>query len=141
MKSLARKFYNETARLENMVLLASVLGEIDSMPEVMEEDFLQEGIEDMVSCFGPMPDEIKEAYELEDYSEFLGWLLDNDRFGFLLKFATPVMKPSASGNGASYSWGHYRMKWVYGDTLDAALDSGFAWVEECRNMEKAEAGL
>lgn len=139
MKSLARKFYNATARLEHMVLLASVLGEIDSMPDVMEEDFLREDVDDMVSCFGPLPDEIKEAYESEDYSEFLGWLLDNDRFGFLLKFATPVMKPI--GNGASYSWGHYRMKWVYGDTLDAALDLGFAWVEECRNIEKAVAGL
>lgn len=139
MKALARRFCNSTARLENMVLLASVLGEIDSMPEVMEDDFLQEDVALMESCFGPMPEEIKEAYESVDYSEFLGWLLDNDRFGFLLKFATPVMKPH--GTGASYSWGHYRMKWVYGDTLDAALDSGFAWVEECRNTEKAEAGL
>lgn len=140
MKALARRFYNSTARLENMVLLASVLGEIDSMPEVMEDDFLQEDVALMESCFGPMPEEIKKAYESVDYSEFLGWLLDHDRFGFLLKFATPVMKHYPNGGGA-FSWGHYRTKWVYGDTLDAALDAGFCWVEECREKEKAEAGI
>jgi len=140
MKALARRFYNATARVDDIVLLASVLGEIDSMPTVMEDDFLQEDIGVMLSCFGPMPDEIKEAYESEDYSEFLGWLLDNDRFGFLLKFATPVMKHYDSG-GASFSWGHYRTKWVYGDTLEAALDSGFCWVDECRKKEKVASGI
>lgn len=138
MKTLAKRFYNATARIEHMVLLASVLGEIDSMPDVMEDDFLQEDLEVMLSCFGPMPAEIREAYESEDYSEFLGWLLDNDRFGFLLKFATPVMYNHDSG-GATFSWGHYRTHWVYGDTLDAALDAGFCWVEECRAKEKAKS--
>lgn len=134
MKSLARRFYNETARIDAMVLMASVLGEIDSMPEVMEDDFFQEDAELMGSCFGPMPDEIKEAYESGDYSEFLGWLLDNDRFGFLLKFATPVR----DSNGNSFSWGCYTMKWVYGDTLDEALEKGFAWVAGQREKEKAK---
>jgi len=135
MKSLARRFYNETTRIDAMVLLASFLGEIDSMPDVMDDDFFQEDIETMESCFGPIPEETKDAYQSEDYSEFLGWLLDNDRFGFLLKFATPVR----DCDGTHFSWGYYTTKWVYGDTLEAALDSGCCWVAEQREKEKAKA--
>lgn len=135
MKELAKRFHRTTSRIESIVLLASVLTRIDSLPDSMEDDFLQAGSDVMESCFGSMPEEVKEAYEIGDHSEFLDWLFENNHFGFLVKFATPVIVPLPSG--PHFSWGCYSTKWVYGTTFDAALEAGFNWVKKCRTKELA----
>lgn len=135
MRALLERFDNDTARIDNFILLASVLAQGDSVPEVME-NFLQDADEKRLSeLFGPVPEYLKEDIEAGNDEAIMEWLYESGRFGFLIEFATPVMTPSGSGTGARYSWGHYRMQWVYGDTLDAALDAGFAWVAGMRKKE------
>jgi hypothetical protein len=52
------------------------------------------------------------------------------------------MKPyryKSGSTGASFSWGHYATKWIYGDTLEDAVKQGFDWVEEQRKKEVEKA--
>ncbi|MDD2319148.1 MAG: hypothetical protein PHO83_03755 [Geobacteraceae bacterium] len=137
MKALSQKFYDETARIEELVLLAGVLGDYYLPPVV--EDFLEEGWPVIEGCFGDIPSHVKaDVDELEETDALLEWLLDNNKLGFLLRMATPIMRHADHG-ATYYSWGSYSTKWFYGETLEAALDKGFAWVAKRRELEKSAA--
>lgn len=141
MKKLRIRFEEATARVESMTLLAAVLVD-ESLPTYLEDFFEDEDIEDLERCFGPLPDYLRDELEERDMGGVVEWLVRNDKLGYLIQFATPVMRPYKlkSGTcGASYSWGHYARRWVYGDTLDAALDQGFEWVKKQREKEVTRA--
>lgn len=132
MEALADKFFKKTARIENMVLLAGVLP-CDSFPDTLRDFFQEEEPAGIKECFGDIPDDIMD--ELEDNEEAVAqWLIEQRKLGFLVQIATPTRR--WRGDVATYSWGSYYTKWVYGDTLDAALDRGFSWCEEMRAKDK-----
>lgn len=139
MKQLMQRFADNTARIENMVMLAGgVLSENASSD--VTDFFCEVEVEEFEGCFGPIPEDIKEALACEDFFEIEGWLLENEKFGFLVEFATPEVKISKSNPQiSSYSWSCWTTQWVYGDTLEAAMDKGFAWVDRQRTIDKAEA--
>ncbi len=137
MKKLCQRFYDEAARIEEMVLLAGVLAD-ESLPDTVRDFFEDEEFETIEECFGKLPEHVKEDLEAGDKEALPAWLMDSGKYGFLLKVATPIMTPTGK-NSASYSWGYYTTKWVYGDTLDVALEAGFAFVAGQRKKEKAKA--
>lgn len=81
-----------------------------------------------------VPDRIEESIQDEDFDDVAEWLYDKNILGFLVRFATPVMDHRQ--NGASYSWGHKRIDWIYAETIDDALEKGLEWAASERNREK-----
>lgn len=135
MKDLCDRFYNETARIENMILLAGVLSD-DAVPDVASELFREASIDEIERIIGldPLPDWVKQGMDEGDEGIVHQWLSNAGKYGFLVQMATPVMRPSKSGS-RSFSWGYYSTQWVYGETLDEALERGFGWVAEQRKKE------
>lgn len=131
MKVLSKRFYDENARIEELVLLAGAIGDWHLLDAV--ENFFEEDFKDIESCLGELPEYVKDDIESNEHDSLVEWLIDNGKLGFLLKMATPIMEQC--GNGASFSWGYYTTKWVYGDTLDSAIEAGFSWVAEQRKKE------
>jgi len=105
------------------------------MPDALEEFIRDEDIETIERVFGPLPDYLKTELKNEEIDGVGEWLYRSGKLGFLLQIMTPVMTPT-SKNSASYSWGRLTWRWVYGDTLNAALKAGFAFVKEQRKKEK-----
>ncbi len=140
LKVLADRFYEETARVEEMVFIAGAMGD-DVFPSDLEDFFVEEGDESLAAIFGvELPEHVKDELEANMETDSLReWLLDQRLLGFLVKFSTPVMEPDADLTARRYSWGWTRSAWVYGDTMESALDKGFAWVAEQRKKEDAAA--
>jgi len=134
LKKLCSKFCDETCRIEEIILLAGILADY-SLPDPARNFFENEEIETIEECFGKLPDYVKEATEEEDIEVITEWLSDSGKYGFLMKIATPIMKPTGP-KSATYSWGYYTAKWIYADTLDAVMNKGFAWVRKRREKER-----
>lgn len=70
-----------------------------------------------------------EEDEIDETQLTLERLLDSKKLGFLVKFESPV-RTWDSETRFSASWGHYRMTWIYAETLEDALDAGVEWSRE-----------
>ena len=137
MKAIRERFYENVARIERCILLAGVLSE-DAFPPDFDELAEGEDWETLERCFGEIPEDVKSDVDKYNDGESLAqWLLENEKLGFLIKMAAPIKTPMGK-TGWTYSWGYYATRWVYGETLEAALDAGFAWVEQLRNKEENE---
>lgn len=131
-EKLAQRFADQTARIDKVVVLAALADSADV--EVFEDLLELAEAKDLVRLFG-MPQGMAETMITDgDVQELWDWCATSGRYGFLLGFATPVMKKRAEGHH-SYSWGSFYSHWVYGDTWDEALEAGFAWVDERRAAE------
>jgi len=81
---------------------------------------------------------IEPPYDLDDPGLIFDHLMDNDKSGFLVKFATPVPQNIKDGSH-SMSWGYYAAKWIYADTYQEACEKALAW--RCQFVEsKRQAG-
>lgn len=140
MKLVMEKLFEATARIEQVIWIAGALAAGDDMAEDLQEFFQFEDDKTIERCFGPIPDYVD--FDAHGFDEAISeWMSAIGEFGFLVKFATPVMKPSGRGS-RSFSWGYYSTQWIYAETLDEAVEKGLAWVSECRAREdvKAEGG-
>jgi len=136
MKLVMEKLFEATARIEQVIWIAGALAAGDDMAEELREFFEYEDNETIERCFGPIPDYVD--LEAHGFDEAISeWIQAIGEFGFLVKFATPVMKPSGRGCRL-FSWGYYSTKWVYAKTLDEAVEQGLAFVSARRASEDAE---
>lgn len=135
MKKLLKRFDEETARIEKMILVAGAIYDDWSLQEELREFFEEEDFETIEGAFGQLPVFVRDDIEQENFEALIEWLIGQSKLGFLIRFATPVKEPLASGCGSRYSWGYLRTHWVYGDTLDQALENGFVWVSKQRDAE------
>ena len=136
-RRIANRFYNETAAIEQIQLLAS-FAERGKIPDDLY-DFLIECTRDDFNIMFPYfnDDDDMWAYftsSIEANGDFAHetlceWFFENGIYGYMVKFATPVM------DDGTYSWGFYRTQWVYGDTVDEAFERGFKWVASQREAE------
>lgn len=129
MKQVAYRFFNNTARIESMFLLAGVLPE-SSLPEGISEFLFESSQEELEKVFGKINFDLYSAIEQGDSEAIVQWLIDNEKYGFLIQMASPVKTATKVRGCRSFSWGHYRTGWVYGADLDEALDNGFKWVDD-----------
>lgn len=134
---LMQQMFDKTVRIENMTLLAGVLCDLESVGEGPEEFLSRMEPEDVKDCFPGMPSEYVEEFCDGQYEAGLEWLLNKRKMGFLIQFATPVMEP-VTGGGRSFSWGLYRTKCVYADTLEDAVAQALKWADDERKREDAE---
>jgi len=136
MKEMYEIFSEETIRVEKMFLLATALTSY-TMPSDLQDFFSDEGFEVIEGCFGPIDGWAREAMDSNDREGTVEWLIETGKLGFLIEAATPIMK--WNGSSASYSWGYYTSRWVYGDTLREAHEKVFAFAKEQREKEKRGA--
>jgi hypothetical protein len=133
---LLQRMQDACARVESMVLIAAALSDAARVPEALE-DFLDEEIDDVERTFGrSLPPSLRKCLGNAGQrgDAFQEWAVDNDMLGFLVKVATPVMEWDATG--ASFSWGYYTTRWVYGETMETAIEAGLSWVEQQRKEER-----
>ncbi len=103
----------------------------DAVPDELED--LCDEIDDLSKVFPDAPEDV--AHDSELLKE---WLLELGRFGYLVKFATPVMRRLGS-DATSFSWSRYYTRWVYAETMDDAIELGTKWAAELRTAEQMEA--
>lgn len=139
MTPIMEKLYDATCRIEKIIFMAGAMAATDSFSDDLNEFFDDEELETIEELFGKMPDWVDlEGRGYERAEGIFDWLKESRKFGFLVKFATPVMTPSGP-NSRSFSWGYYGTQWFYEETIEAAVEKGLAWCEERRAKEDAKA--
>lgn len=69
-----------------------------------------------------------------DEEEIAGAFAMRGLYGYVVQFALPVYL-RATEDSTSYSWGHYRSKWIYADRIEDAWSIAVDWAKR----HKAEA--
>jgi hypothetical protein len=135
MEGFMARFEDEAspAQIEKIVWLAAGVLSENSVDRVLGDFFEDET--SVKGCFPDIHDHLLEAVDDRDYYEVEMLLADAEKFGFLVKFNTPRMK--VHGAWASFSWSEYYVGRVYGETLDEAVEKGFAWVDARREEDRA----
>lgn len=135
MKELFERFDEATARLEQVISIAGAIGGACGDVARPLTDLLEEDEDTLRKCFGDLPEWLIEELDSRAAGEaFAEWALRENKLGFVVQIATPVMEHH--GDSSSYSWGYYRTAWVYGDTFEDAVNAGLAVVAEQRTSEK-----
>jgi hypothetical protein len=141
MNKIHEKLDDATIRMSQVILLAGMLNDGSDVADPLRELLEDEDDKILIDCFPDMPAAILEYRDDEDMfkEEFASWAMRANKLGFLIQFGRPVMRYSADGEHASYSWGHYAQRWVYGDTLEEAIEKGLEWAAKREAAEKAKA--
>ena len=140
-RRIAQRFYNETAAIEEIQLLSS-FSDRGRIPYELF-DFLIDCDRDDFNTLFPEDDDDDDLWmSFRDaattkcgfpHEMLCEWFYEAGFYGFMVKFATPIM------DDGTYSWGMYRTQWVYGDTVDEAMERGFKWVASQREAEAKKA--
>jgi hypothetical protein len=120
-----------TARIETLLHIGGMTADADTLPECLREMLGEQSNKELLEFFPGIPENLLEGIDNEEYTEIVEWLVRNERLGFFVQFATPVMR----GTTSTYSWGRYTTKWVYADTLGESVVLGLKWVADCRAKE------
>ena len=132
------RFSNHGARIEKMIYLAGVLGESEAFSEDAKEFLFESDWEDLENTLGEIPQYVKDAFSDDREYELIEWMFTEGKLGFAVQFATPVRTP-VGDNAANMSWGHYYTKWVYGNTVNDAMEAGFKWCSDMKAKDLAKA--
>jgi hypothetical protein len=130
---LFQQLEGATARIETLLHIGGMITDCCSIPESFREMLEDQSRAELEEIFPGIPDWAVESIDDNDLTEFLEWLHEEDRFGFLVQFATPVME--GSEDFKTYSWGYYGTRWVYSESLEEAIELGLKWVAERRAKE------
>lgn len=139
MLEIMKKLNDATARVERVIFLAGALATSGTCTRDLDDYLDDQADEDIEKCFGKIPDWVYiDGCGMDRAESVFEWLRDSGKLGFLVQFATPIMEP-VSKDCRSFSWGYYNTQWIYGDTIEAAVEKGLAWVETRRAAEDAKA--
>jgi hypothetical protein len=141
MTKIQERLYEATLRMETIILLAGMVNDGDAIADPLRELLEEEDDDQLQRCFPDMPASLIVQRDDEDAfrEAFNWWLTDADKAGFVIRFGRPVMRWNATGDGATYSWGNYYTRWLYGDTVEQALQLAEQWAAELDVAGKAEA--
>lgn len=133
-KEILQELDAATARIETLLHIGGMAADAVSysLPECLKEMLGEQSNEELLELFPGIPEDLLEGIDDEEYAEFMDWLARNEQLGFLVQFATPIMR----GVTNTYSWGYYSTKWVYAETLKAAVELGLKWVADYRAKEQ-----
>lgn len=135
MRSLLDRLEDASARFEQVICIAGAITE-DTITDPLR-DFLDDCDDRLIECFGEAIQPLLDEGSLDDV--FGEWAIDNNRLGFLICVATPIMEHFEDGVSQG-SWGYYATSWVYGDTFDEAVQNAFHFVESRRERERQKGG-
>jgi len=74
----------------------------------------------------------------DEVCDIAKFLVNEGRLGIFAEFAQPIMEKVQGSSALNYSWGHIRLRWFYGETLEDVCTQALAWAEE--NRQKALRG-
>lgn len=137
-KELFQKLENATARIESLLHIGGMLTDDDSVSDPLRQVLAGSDDEELAKLFPGIPDWVADSIFNEDFSEFAEWVYEEDRLGFLVEFATPVMRGDEKCR--TYTWSRYKTCWVYAETLPEAVELGIEWVAKCRAAELRQEG-
>lgn len=127
-----------TIRFERVIYLAGATAYASSLAQDLRHFLDDEDDKTVIQAFPGFPASLRDDEDdaLELSAE---WLINEQRLGFLVQVATPVMLHSKASTGCSFSWGRYTVEWVYGETMDEVVAKAIAWADKRRRAEKAKA--
>ena len=133
LKALRSRFEDAIVRIEESICIATAVADYTA------NERLERALEDpdQLKCLG-MPASLVDDLE-SGVEPFIEWAEQEGKLGWLVQFATPVMRTPPRSTSGSYHWGSYYTEWVYGDTFAQAVEAGFAWVARIRDDEKRKA--
>ncbi|MBY0235793.1 MAG: hypothetical protein K2W93_12485, partial [Burkholderiaceae bacterium] len=94
-----------------------------------ELETLFEDLDAFAKAFPDVPSDVA-----DDNEEIKDWLMDRGTHGYLVKFATPVMR-HLGDDATAFSWNSYYTHWVYAETMAEAIERGLKWVADRREVE------
>jgi hypothetical protein len=128
------KFIEKNIQPEKIFHLGTMCHDSDRWPDDVEDSF-QQDFDEIFEALGidapEEPDDFDEIYMLCEH------LTLNRKHGFLVQFATPVIKFLSEKSFAS-GWHYYTQEWIYAETYEQACEKAIAWAEERYEQEKAE---
>jgi hypothetical protein len=134
---IAQLMFDASVRIEKMLWIPGVCaGATDDFKDFIDDDLL-----DAEEVHRALP-WIKHFAEKEWPAEdILCELARKNANGFFVQLATPVPSNFSKSGGYCSSWGHYRTKWFYFDSLEAIGQGAVAWadrvVETARKKQTA----
>ena len=131
-KKLVCEIADNSVRAENIFHLgAQCITDEFSWPSELE-DLFDDYYEECFEAIGIEPPED------EDKGYIIDHLLDNEKLGFLVKFATKIPR-NITDSGFSCSWGMYTTKLIYSDSFEDACRQALKWRDEYIEKKLAEA--
>lgn len=139
MKPIHDRLEDAALRMEVVLLLTGMLNGGGELSDPLLKLLDEEDDDALIRCFPSMPKELLAARQ-EDaelwHDLFFRWAVSANMMGFVVQFATPVMKHQ--GVASMFTWSHFYTRWVYGNTMNEVVKHGLAWAEERRSAEKAQ---
>lgn len=139
-QKLAQRMFDASVRIENMFWIAGICAAPPSEFEEFVEDELADNKE-LIEQFPWLKGFTEQGAGAEDIlAEFAFKGID----GFFVQLATPTPRDfMADCNGYSFSWGSYRLKWMFCKTLSEIVKRAEVWqksvVDGQREKAKVEA--
>lgn len=140
MIALQNKLFDATLRIDKVIVLAGALSDPDSPCGELDEFIDYEGdTETLQRLFPNIPRRILNEDGDALVELVCEWLSESGSLGYLVQFATPVMK-RITKTAWSFSWGSFYTRWEYAETFEAVVEKGLAWAAEMRAKEKKKGG-
>ena len=129
---LAQLAFDYELRAEKIIHMGTMCS-TDPMADVAHEAF-EDDWDQIWSAIGIEPPRLD-----AEYGEISEVIIDHQRFGFLVQIGTPV--PQRFGTGQTYtcSWGHYQLKWFYGESMDEIYTKAAKWQTEYIEQKREQA--
>jgi len=124
--------FENNIRAEGIIHIPTMLAQ-DAWPDIAREAFMEDEPDQIWGEIG-----IEPPYDLDDEGLIFEHLTDNRKFGYLVKFATPVPQ-DITADSHRLSWGYYSMKWIYAESYEQACEKALDWRQEFINRRREKA--
>lgn len=124
--------FENSIRAEVIIHITTMLAQ-DAWPEIAREVFMEDDPDQIWETIGLEP-----PCELDDEGLIFEHLQDHRKFGYLVKFATPVPQ-DIEADHQRLSWGYYTMKWIYAESFDQACEQALDWRQEFIDRKRKAA--
>lgn len=134
---------NATVRIDHLVWLPSLVATDFPADVPACKAFIEDALDGFIKIES-LPElgavlELQAEENMKDdefAEELVSRLACNRRNGFLAKVATPYTF-NHRDNGYSLTWGHYKAKWIYAETVDDLTNQAVAWAEAEHEKDRA----
>ncbi len=129
--AMRKRFDDAECRIEQILYLAGMVCTYGGWQGI--EDFvhvMRDDVQSRERIFGKTTAALQKILDGNDHGKIFTWLLGQGKLGFLVRFASPVIFKGKN------PFGCYTTLWVYGETLEEAVENGFKWVASMREKKR-----
>lgn len=131
-KATIDMMFENNVRAEVIIHIGTTLAH-DQWPDIAREAFMEDEQEPIWDAIGLEP-----PYDMEDEALIFDHLSEHRKYGYLVKFATPVpvnIKPESH----RISWGYYAAKWIYSEHYETAAEMALEWRQDFIDRKRKKA--